>query len=160
MPLNCQSSDSVAFSFDSTRIVSASWGKTVRIWDVASGNQICVLNDHNAEVFKAAFSPDGTRIVTASSNCTASIWNAISADRICVLNAHEDVVFNATFLPDGSHIITGSRDNTMRIWSAVTGREVARITLDAAVYALSIFGTPIALGDALGRLHVFDAPAC
>jgi WD40 repeat protein len=66
---------SAAFSADGTRIVTASWDKTARIWDAATGNEIRVLRGHEDFVNSAAFSADGTRIVTASDDSTARIWD-------------------------------------------------------------------------------------
>jgi WD40 repeat protein len=56
-----------------------------------------------------------------------------------------------------ARIVTASGDRRARIWDATTGAEIARITVDAGVTALSVHSTTIALGDALGRIHVFDA---
>ncbi len=50
-----------------------------------------------------------------------------------------------------------SRDGTVRIWDAMAGTESTRIALDAAVSALAVHNGNIALGDALGRVHVFEA---
>src|SRR5262249_13640517 len=58
--------NSVAFSHDGSRIVTASFDKTARIWDAASAKEIAVLRGHDDFVLSAAFSPDGSRIVTAS----------------------------------------------------------------------------------------------
>jgi WD40 repeat protein len=55
-------------------------------------------------------------------------------------------------------IVTASADRTARVWDAHTGQEIVRIALDAAVTGLSVHGGTIALGDWLGRIHVFDAP--
>jgi WD40 repeat protein len=66
---------SAAFSPDGSRIVTASWDKTARIWDAASAKEIAVLRGHDDTVRSAAFSSDGSRIVTASSE-TARIWDA------------------------------------------------------------------------------------
>jgi WD40 repeat protein len=67
---------SAAFSPDGSRIVTASFDKTVRIWDAATAKEIAVLRGHEGRLFSAAFSPDGSRIVTASSDKTARIWDA------------------------------------------------------------------------------------
>ena len=64
---------------------------------------------------------------------------------------------SAVFSPDGARIVTASNDRTARLWEAATGQEIARIALDAAVTALAVYGGAIALGDGLGRIHVFDA---
>ena len=37
---------SAVFSPDGTRIVTASWDKTARIWDAATGKEITVLRGH------------------------------------------------------------------------------------------------------------------
>jgi WD domain, G-beta repeat len=65
---------SAAFSPDGSRIVTASYDKTARIWDAASGNEIAVIRGHGDSVLSATFSPDGSRIVTASYDKTARIW--------------------------------------------------------------------------------------
>jgi WD40 repeat protein len=67
--------NSAAFSPDGSRIVTASWDMTARIWDAATGKEIAVLRGHDDGVNSAAFSPDGSHIVTASWDKTARIWD-------------------------------------------------------------------------------------
>ena len=109
---------SAAFSPDGSRIVTASWDKTARIWDVASGKEIAVLRGHDGGLYSAAFSRDGSRIVTASMDKTARIWDAASAKEIAVLRGHGSYVLSAAFSPDGSRIVTASGDKTALIWGA------------------------------------------
>ncbi len=149
-----------AFSPDGARIVTASEDLTARIWDAATGAEIAALHGHKSLVRSAAFSPDGTRIVTASFDRTARIWDAVTGAEIAALRGHEDTVVSAAFSSDGARIVTASTDRTARIWDAATGAEIARSTLDAAVLALAIHGAAFALGDGLGRIHVFDTEDC
>jgi WD40 repeat protein len=88
---------------------------------------------------------------------TARIWDAKTGQEIAALRAHEHWVTSASFSPDGERIVTASMDHTARIWDATTGYEITRIVLDASVSALTVHGGMIALGDALGRVHVFDS---
>jgi len=53
--------NSAAFGPDGTRIVTASWDKTARLWDAATAKEIAVLHGHDDGVISAAFSPDGRR---------------------------------------------------------------------------------------------------
>ncbi len=73
------------------------------------------------------------------------------------LHGHENAVHSAAFSPDGARVVTASDDRTARIWDATTGKELARIVLDAAVTGLAVHGGCFALGDWLGRIHVSDA---
>ena len=65
---------SAAFSPDARRIVTASFDRTARVWDVKTGREHCVLRGHKRGVSSAAFSPDGRRIVTASEDGTVRVW--------------------------------------------------------------------------------------
>ena len=47
-------------------------------------------------------------------------------------------------------------DVCQHLWMTA-GTETTRIALDAAVSALAVHNGNIALGDALGRVHVFEA---
>ena len=130
--------DSASFSPDGTRIVTASWDKTARIWDAATGNQLTILSGHEKGVNTASFSPDGTRIVTASNSfsrygtrfltaswdSTVRIWDAASGSQLFVLLGHEKGVDSASFSPDGTRIVTTSLDDTVRIWDAATGQQL------------------------------------
>lgn len=87
------------------------------------------------------------------------VLRAIEGCRHLVL-IHADPVSSASYSPDGGRILSACLDKTARIWDAATAEEIGRIPLDAAVTGLAIHGTAIALGDALGRIHVFDAEVC
>jgi WD40 repeat protein len=62
------------FSPDGTRIVTASFDGTAKVWD-PDGALLATLEGHSGDVASAVFSPDGTRIVTASFDDTAKVWD-------------------------------------------------------------------------------------
>ncbi len=57
----------VAWSPDSRRVASASYDKTVRIWDITTGDNVFTYKGHSDRVFSVAWSPDGKRIASALS---------------------------------------------------------------------------------------------
>jgi TPR repeat protein len=125
--------NSAAYSPDGTRIVTASFDQTARIWDARTGTQLAVLSGHGGIVASAAYSPDGTRIVTASGDQTARIWDVRTGAQLVVLSGHGAIASFAAYSPDGTRIITASDDQTARIWNARVPANIAtQILWDAA----------------------------
>jgi WD40 repeat protein/serine/threonine protein kinase len=122
----------VVFSPDGARILTASWDKTAKLWDAASGRLIRVFA-HEGAVNTAVFSPDGARILTASSDKTARLWDAATG-KLIVSFGHQDQVNAAAFSPDGARILTASSDKAARLWDAASGKLVASYEHQAPVY--------------------------
>jgi WD40 repeat protein len=116
---------SVAFSPDGRHIVTTSYDKTARIWDVATGRETLLLSGSAELVSFAAFSPDGRHVITASYDKTARIWDASTGRQILLLRGHTDRLNSASFSSDGLRIVTASADKTARIWNASTGQQIA-----------------------------------
>jgi WD40 repeat protein/serine/threonine protein kinase len=64
-----------AFSSDGNRIVTASYDKTVKVWDTASQKLLVVFEGHTSELLKADFSPDGRRVVSVDSRGESRVWD-------------------------------------------------------------------------------------
>ena len=66
--------DSVAFSPNGKQIVSGSRDRTIRVWNVATGEQSGeALRGHDDWVRSVAFSPDGKQIVSGSGDRTIRV---------------------------------------------------------------------------------------
>lgn len=111
---------SADFSPDGSRKVTASWDKTVRIWNESGTPQI--LNGQPDWLNSATFSPDGKYVLTASNDKTARLYNLLGG-LVQTYSGHTDKLAAAGFSPDGQHIVTASADNTARIWS-VKGQQL------------------------------------
>ena len=65
---------SVSFSQDGTKVASGSEDKTVKLWDVTSGECLQTLEGHSNSVMGVSFSPDGTKVASGSWDKTIKIW--------------------------------------------------------------------------------------
>ncbi|MHC5003555.1 MAG: WD40 repeat domain-containing protein, partial [Planctomycetota bacterium] len=73
---------SLALSPDGTRLFSSGFEPIVRVWDVATGEQVLALRDVGPRVRKVALSPDGTRLAGVSDDLFLRIWDGRTpADR-------------------------------------------------------------------------------
>ena len=112
---------SASFSPDGSKVVTASFDKTAKIWNTQTGVCERTLTDETYWFLSASFSPDGQKIVTALTDNTAKVWNAATGRLEHTLVGHTYWVRSASFSPDGSKIVTTSNDKTAKIWNAQTG---------------------------------------
>jgi WD40 repeat protein/serine/threonine protein kinase len=107
----------LAFSREG-RLASAGVDQTVKVWDLATGQELCTLRGHTASVTDVAFSPDSRRIATASHDDTVRIWNVDSGQELLTLHGHRQAVESVAFSPNGHWLASAGRDGTVRLWDA------------------------------------------
>ena len=111
---------SVAFSPDGTTIASGSRDKTVRLWDVETGELRHTFTGHTDGVYSVAFSPDGTTIASGSRDKTVRLWDVEIGELRHTFTGHTDSVYSVAFSPDGTTIASRSADDTVRLWEAAS----------------------------------------
>jgi len=107
----------VAFSPDSTRLAAAGADRAVRVWDVATGKELALIEDHADWIFDLAWSPDGRRLATASRDKTSKVFDVEKKESIATFPGHAETVFCVAFSPNGKSVVTGGGDNQIRIWN-------------------------------------------
>lgn len=109
--------NSLDFSPDGRRLVSASFDKTLKIWDVASGSVINTLRGHQRRVTTGRFSPDGQLVVSGGVDRTVRLWDAGSGSPVATLEGHDRAVSSADVSRDGRTIYTTALDGRVNLWS-------------------------------------------
>jgi len=116
--------NSVAFSPDGKLLASGSHDKTVKIWDMSSGQQIHTLTGHSDGVGSVVFSPDGKLLASGSWDNTIRLWDTRTWNEIRTLRGHTRHVFRVVFSPDGRWLASASDDGTIKLWEVGSGCEI------------------------------------
>jgi WD40 repeat protein len=126
-PLDDTGVRSAHFSPDGESVVTTSLNRTVRVWDVSSGEEILQLRGHETDVNGARFSVDGKRIVSASSDLSVRVWDRETGAQI-VRFAVKDDAMDATFSADGNSVIAALHDGTVQVfdvrWTTAHGDDL------------------------------------
>src|SRR5262249_29026459 len=104
-----------AFSPDSRCLATCSRDRTVRLWQIGSG-ECRVLSGHTDEVYVVAFHPDGTRLATAARDGGVWLWDVARGEEVARLPGHAGFVWSLAFSPDGATLASGSGDATVGLW--------------------------------------------
>ena len=82
----------MSFSPDGTKVASGSGDKTVKLWDVTSGECLQTLEGHSDCVTSVSFSPDGTKVASGSDDKTVKLWDVTSGECLQTLEGHSSDV--------------------------------------------------------------------
>jgi WD40 repeat protein/serine/threonine protein kinase len=142
----------VAFSPDGRSVASASWDKTVKLWDPGTGRERRTLHGHESALTDVAFSPDGLRIATASWDETIRVWDTDGGQELCVLRARVGPVYGIAFHPkDGGVLASAHHDGTIRLWDVAKGTNRVIATQTHPVLGVAFSPNGEVLAGACGK---------
>jgi WD40 repeat protein len=134
------------------QLASGSWDKTIRLWDVETGEEICTLKGHQLQVSAVAFSPNGQFLASASFDRTAKLWDLSSGSPQVryTFTGHARSVLAVAFSPDSSMLATAGDDNTIWLWNCASGQAIRTIlghSRSVAAVAFSLDGETLISGS-------------
>jgi len=114
--------ESVCFSPDGRYALSGSWDCTLRLWEVASGQEVRCFKGHTSPVISVGFSLDGRYALSGSRDQTLRLWEVASGREVRCW--YTDSVGSVCFSPDGRYALLGCWDQPLRLWEVASGQEV------------------------------------
>ena len=117
----------VALSPDGSTLYTASFDKTVKVWDAASGDlRTTLATGHPNSIIVLAASPDGRTFATGDAGGHLTIWDAESLLPLHPMAQNSDAVLvSGTYSPDGRLLTMGGFDGAITVWDVASGRFVA-----------------------------------
>lgn len=126
--------EAVAWSQDGAYLATGSWGRTVSVWQVATGQKVLTYRGHvqgqafdsgskasltewddraglhpsiirPPQIESLAWSPDGTRLLSSDINGTTLVWEALTGTTLLSFSSVYDFYRTGAWSPDGQHLL-------------------------------------------------------
>ncbi|KAF5330734.1 hypothetical protein D9619_005750 [Psilocybe cf. subviscida] len=98
-------------------LITGSYDKTVRVWNLETGAQLQCMTGHTRAVRALQF--DEVKLITGSMDHSIKVWDWRRGKCIRTLNGHTEGVVCLNF--DSNVLASGSVDSTIKVWNLRTG---------------------------------------
>ena len=150
----------VSWSPDGARLASASFDKTVKLWDVKTRAATHTFTGHSDFVYAVAFSPKGDWIATASKDRTGRIIDATTGKSLGTLSGANDELLAVAVRPDKADVVTSGLETAVSWWDAKTsqrGKRTGGPGIATHEIAFDAKGTLMAVAGGDGTVRTYDA---
>jgi guanine nucleotide-binding protein subunit beta-2-like 1 protein len=170
VPLKCLTGHShfvtdLTISNDNTFVISSSWDKTMRLWDLRSGRCVRQFIGHDKEVLTTAFSADNRQIFSGGADKQMNLWNTLAECKMTSKqnnnqNDHKDWVSKVRFSQSAktSYYASVGWDGRLKIWNGIFKLHASIKAHDSFINALAIArnGMYIATGGKDQIVKIWD----
>jgi serine/threonine protein kinase len=113
----------IAISPDGQTLASSSTDKTIRLWNLATGEieqtlgrSLWFRTGHTDRINSLVFTPDGQTLISGSDDSSLILWNLSDRRASVTLDSSSWIVGAIALTPDGQFLASGSGDGKIHLW--------------------------------------------
>lgn len=146
----------IAFTPDGKSLVTSSGSAQVKVWELATGQQLRLIQSGEGSVNALAISPDGRHL--AAGDGTVRIWDMQTGKQLSNPPAEQGAIRVIAYSPDGSRVASGSQNGMILLWDAASGKVLNSIKSHGAVTSLAFSpdGKRLVSGGTDGQVHFWN----
>ena len=129
-------------SGDGTRIVSAGWDATVRLWNVSQGEPTGELKGHKRGITTVSQSTGGKRIVSANTR-EFKLWDGEKNELLSDLGGENNGAKLVAMSPNGAWLVSIMRDGSAHLWDVEKRSERTTLNPDSSVAGTAVVETEV-----------------
>ncbi|KAL3899107.1 MAG: hypothetical protein SGCHY_002285 [Lobulomycetales sp.] len=122
----CRDVYAVKYHQAGKQLVTGSYDKIVRLYDIERGTVIKEFPGHTGSVTSCVFSPLGNLVITGSKDCSIKFWDIVSGLCIRTITTLGEVT-SVDISNSGLDLLSSSKDNTNRIWDVRLARPIRKL---------------------------------
>lgn len=136
----------LAYSPDGRSVLSGSDDRTIRIWDVESGHERQLFENHTGVVLAAAFSPNSQTVLSSARHGNGEFihWNSDTGEVLGRLG-RTGYGSSVAFLPNGRLFVTGDAGprGFITFWNATSYEGVSVLGAESPVSSIAVMADGI-----------------
>ena len=105
--------NAIALTPDGKNVISGSLDKTIKIWDLVTGQEKFTLEGHSDSVNAIAVTPDAKTLISRSGDNTIKIWDIATAKEIATFTGESPITCRLV-ASDGVTIVAGERSGRLQ----------------------------------------------
>jgi WD40 repeat protein len=146
---------------DGRLIASGGGDRVVRLWDIATRQQLFALSGHAEEISSVAFLPDGSRVASSSGDGSIKLWDLEKKEACGTLTGHTTWVMCMDVMPEGKTIVSGSAtpNPAIKFWDVESLMERFSLSMPCRVNGIASArnGNLVASANDDGTVTVLDS---
>jgi WD40 repeat protein len=119
----------VAWSGNGRTALSASLDETIRLWDVATGQELRCFGCPGCPVWSIVFAPGDKRALSGDEGCAMRLWDLENGKKLQDLHVDFEPVSSVALAPNGLYALCGTNTGVMQLWHLAAGKKFWEVTV-------------------------------